>query len=358
MYKVAIVSGPCFERWDFNSPETTGVGGSETAIIEMSRQLANKNYDITVFGDFPIDKFTDLTPSNVIGYKHFDLWPQSAKDESYDIVVAFRNLDCLNVPYRAKLTIAWLQDTAASHNPNRPYLLNKPDHYFVLTHWHLQCIHNAHRIPKHKLFLTSNGVNPERFKASVDKIPGSVFYSSSPDRGLHLLMNAAEDIVKEVPNFKINVCYGFETIDAIMEQRGSKEQKELVKAIKDNLNAPYIKYHGRLNQLALAEVQKSSEAWFYPASFDETSCITGMEAGMAECAILTHPRAGLLQTVGGNGIMATSRDQFVSEAVRLLTDSDYRKFWQDRAYSGMKDYTWENVANQWDGFFKERLGKK
>lgn len=52
----ANAGGPSFEKWDGNSLKK-GIGGSETAVIELSEEFVKRGYSVTVYGD-PLKKCT------------------------------------------------------------------------------------------------------------------------------------------------------------------------------------------------------------------------------------------------------------------------------------------------------------
>ena len=63
-----------------------------------------------------------------------------------------------------------------------------------------------------------------------------------------------------------------------------------------------IKHLGCLSRDKLYEVMATAEYWVYPSHFPETSCITSMELLMSEVVCFYYPEAGLVNTLGSNGI--------------------------------------------------------
>jgi glycosyltransferase involved in cell wall biosynthesis len=86
----------------------------------------------------------------------------------------------------------------------------------------------------------------------------------------------------------------------------------------------------------------------YPNTFDETSCITVMEAMAGGCVPITSRRGGLPETVGDAGLLidgqpgsAVYKDRFVSSVVNLLSD--------ERAWSEMSSRSLKRAAGMsWD----------
>ncbi|NDC37982.1 MAG: glycosyltransferase [Proteobacteria bacterium] len=114
---------------------------------------------------------------------------------------------------------------------------------------------------------------------------------------------------------------------------------------------PGVTYSPSIPQAALAREFQGSSILGYPNTFAETSCITAMEAMYAGCVPLTTNRAALGETVGDGGVLVEGTpgnplydDQFVAEAVRLLTDDQYWQRLSQRAVQIAQNYTWDAVA--------------
>ncbi len=62
-----------------------------------------------------------------------------------------------------------------------------------------------------------------------------------------------------------------------------------------------IYYHGWVNKNELCEAWLSSDIWFYPCTFEETFCLTALEAASSRTFIVTNDLAALQNTVGNRG---------------------------------------------------------
>ena len=84
----------------------------------------------------------------------------------------------------------------------------------------------------------------------------------------------------------------------------------------------------------------------------------------SSCVPVTSDYWGLIDTIKDGGIMLPMdddpntvyspiyQDQWIAECVQLLKDDVYLKEWQDKGLKRVERFTWENVAKQWDGYFK------
>jgi len=233
---------------------------------------------------------------------------------------------------------------------------DKIEKYFCLSHRHKQFVHEYHNIPLDQIVVTSNGLDFTRFDKKVEKDRHRLIYSSSPDRGLELLLSLFPKVKEQVPEAVLDIFYGFENF----------QDKEYVKKIMEIIeNTGGVTYHGRVGQDELAEAFQKSTIWAYPTWFQETYCITALESMVSKCVPVTSDYWGLIDTVKDGGIMLPMnddantvfkpeyQDKWIQECVKLLKDDAYLKEWQDKGLSRVSRFTWENVAKQWSTFFSQ-----
>ena len=84
-----------------------------------------------------------------------------------------------------------------------------------------------------------------------------------------------------------------------------------------------------------------SEYWLYPCCFDETSCITAMEMMAHGVICLYYPRAGLTDTMNGNGIQI-----FHGNEIETLLKGNFEEtIKKGKIYS--QKCLWKNRAKSW-----------
>jgi glycosyltransferase involved in cell wall biosynthesis len=354
---VAFVLGEGLERWDETSLRQ-GIGGSETAAIQLARQLSRLGYDVQIFAD-PAEEHWDESGDRVQYLRH-EHWARYAYNAQIDHLVCSRMVAPLKGLNSARRRYVWIHDIGLGPVGDE-VCLPEVDHYLCLSDWHRQFVHEQHGIPLERIRVTTNGVDPARYAhaGSVPRDPRQVIYSSSPDRGLDTLLEVSDAIARHVPGFTVQVAYGFQTWEALIRYRDVAAEVAYMERIRKLMGKPCVRYLGRISQEELARRQAGCGAWLYPTRFTETNCITAIEAGQAGCAILTSHLAGLITTVGddggillrGDAYSAEYRERFVEEAVRLLTDGAYRDEWAERARRKMRKLTWAQVAEQWHQLF-------
>jgi len=208
-------------------------------------------------------------------------------------------------------------------------------------------------IPKEKLIIIRNGLDEARFKFNIKKKRGMCVYTTTPFRGLDLLIVGGiwEEIKKRVPYATLHVYSGMKIYD--------KEEYSDTQAIfdygKQIAKENDIFFHDPIKQDELAKVLLEADVMLYPNRFPETSCITVMEASKAKTPVITTAYGALVETVKkGDGILIEASkfakvyiSDFVEAAVKMLTDDEYRKGF----CTIERDLSWLSVAKEWDRFF-------
>lgn len=156
--RVAIYTGPAWEKWSIETPYTTGIGGSETCAIRLAEQMVQAGHNITLYGEH------DNHECNGIILKH---WTNFKPEEEYwDLFIASRSLDSINNNLRAKKIVVWTHDVFIQGVRNIPNDKDRLiDKYIVLSDWHKEFFKSYHTGFNHdKLVTIPNGVDSDLFK--------------------------------------------------------------------------------------------------------------------------------------------------------------------------------------------------
>jgi len=356
---VVIYSGPSWEQWNYKNVDEGGIGGSETWVVWVSRELAKLGYRVTVFADCPNSPDRD----GDVEWLHYGKYPTWVGQHWTDYFISSRTTDTLKLPVRAGKIYVMIHDIFLL-SPKEQVFFDKVDKFCVLSKWHWDFVKEYHGIPDEKLSMTANGLDFSRFDVKIERNPYRLIYSSSADRGLDTLLYLFDFIKKEIPELELHVFYGFENWAKSIKARGNDTELNKMKEIQEGLNKPGVFYHGRVGQKELAIEFLKSSLWAHPTDFEETSCITAIEAQHARVPVLTSNYAGLQTTVSDSGILIGNgtkgqsytkeyREKFVSEAISLLKDRVKWQEWSDKGFKNSEKYSWANVALMWKKVFQE-----
>ncbi len=344
--------------WDPEVVEKFGMGGSEIAVVEVSKRLAEMGNDVIVYANCGNDGVFD----NVkwVDINKFD-------GVTCDVFISSRKTHCFDSKYRvsSKINIAWSHDVMLHDLVHMRYL--QVDKIFALSNWHKKFMLNNNRcIIDDTVYVTSNGVDLERFKFKEKRNPHKAVYSSSPDRGLEELLLMWPYIKKEVSNAELHILYGFDGWDGYARASGDTELSKRITNLKNLIvdSAKFdVVFHGKKDQKTLAKHFLTSGVMLYPTDFTETSCITAMEAQLAGCQIVTSPLAALNETasdsvfINGQYKSDEYRKEFILKSVEAMTKTNDidRCTIRDNA---VQRFSWDYVANDWDTKFDEWIAYK
>jgi len=357
---VVIYSGQSWEKWDFRNLEQGGIGGSETWQIWVSRELSKIGYRVINFNDLPELEMQD----GDVKWYHYSHYPKFIEQNYIDFFISSRTADSLDHPIRSGKNYVLSHDIWLLSDRNKIHI-DKVTKYAALSEWHKKFISDYHNIPMDKIILTANGIDFLRYdNKNIERHLYRMFWSSSLDRGLDTLLYLFPFIKERIPELELNIYYGMDVWEKAVKQRNNVEGLRKIEEIKEAMKRPGISYHGRINQKELAEAQLSSSLWAYSTDFEESFCITAIEAQRAGVPIVATNYAGLQTTIGDSGILIGNgnkgqsytkeyREKFVEECISILKDRDKWLHWSEKGFKNTEKYSWAQVAQMWKKLFEE-----
>eukprot|EP00736_Rhodelphis_marinus_P008988 Rmarinus@m.23949 len=350
-----------------------GIPGSEEAVIFLSREFAHAGYDVTVYNHFDQDQ-----PSVTDGVTWRPLSDWDASDASYqasiDVFVCWRWYEACFVGWAAHTRVLWLQD---AFNPLR--YTSHADEFFHRVI--VLCKNEYRKLPenvKSKAIISMNAMNPD-FYVDGPNHRHRFIYSSSPDRGLDVLLRRWSEIRAELlPNVapnapELHVFYGFTKFFYVLHAN-NPDMMAWKDEIEELLKQEGVVYHGMVGHEELARAFAQSGFWVYPTDAPETSCITAMKAQAMGAIPVTsrHSNSALPDTAGKYDLGARAPEDLEET---IAKNQQWQDAWVASVISAarlppetlsqhreeMKEYarnvfTWRNVAEQWHRMFDEVLG--
>jgi glycosyltransferase involved in cell wall biosynthesis len=325
-----------FYEWDEEVYANRGIGGSETGAVEIAKWLSLKTgRDVIVFNNRDSQKSFEKRH-----YRPTKELPAYFQENTPRVNIAWRH----NIKLTEAPTYLWSHDLACPD-------IDKTSHYekiIALSEFHKSYIHNLFGVPREKIWVSKNGIEPNRFTEKYEKDQTKIIYSSSPDRGLDRTLLVMDKVVKACPEVKLHCFYGFNN----MEMLGMKHEAErLQKMINER---PYVVYHGNVTQKELTRHMGEAVVWLYPTNFLETFCITALEALCSETYPIVRHYGGLKNTLS-NAQKSGMCDMLDMDC---LSESEIERYalavvdaLHDKKWSKVKvdphDYSWERVADEW-----------
>jgi glycosyltransferase involved in cell wall biosynthesis len=328
-------------KWN---PQSKQLGGSEEAVINLSKELVNNGYNVTVY--CVLDGISKMY-ENVMYKPYYEWIPKDVQD----ITIIWRDPSICKQIIHSKYIFLDLHDAI-----NPEWLSGLDPRIKIMTkssyHSKILGLSNTISIP--------NGIYTDLSNNNTEKTENLMICTSSPDRCIRALLRALPLIRQEVPNAQIHWAYGFSAgiSEGGMEKdprtkKWVEESKELIK------NTPGFTDLGRLSQLEVNELYKKGDVFIYPTRFPEIDCISLSKAMTFGCIPICTPSGAIAEKLNINSQMAKLESHgidysledgsdfinFVKSAIIILKNPR-----QDRniiSSFANKNYSWQSIATKW-----------
>lgn len=354
---IEVVTGPRIALFHQGVPFTgatlreRGLGGTESAVVYVAEALVRRGCRVTVFNRCD-------APADVAGVQYR---PAAGCGEAWaaappDVLVAARSWQGLAVAPPGVQRIFWAHDAAdqpAVQGLADPEIRASIDRYLGISAWQIEGYCAAFGMPRDQWIQTRNGIDASRFATPrPDRDRGKLVYTSTPFRGLDVLLQVFPRIREAVPSATLDLY----TSMAVYGVDAAADRAEFG-ALYAQADQPGVRLLGSVPQAELSHALLGAGLLAYPNHFAETSCIAALEAQAAGCPVVTSARGALPETVAdgesgwclpGDPHSAAYQDAFVEAVVTLLRDTDR---WNAFSAAGrarvLEHYTWDRIAGEW-----------
>lgn len=398
--KVAIVDVIGL-TYDPTTLEKYGLGGSESAVIYMARELSNLGFDVTVFNNC-IDSRAEEGIYD--GVEYVDLRRlHEPNNYTCDVMIVSRTVipflpehhwGDFNYPLEkspftqlrdsAKYKALWMHDTFCSgdHLVEELVVNGHIDEIFTLSDFHTtyvtNCEHGRRRnfeVLKNKMFMTRNGARKYIDEVDISqKDPNLFIYNASITKGMIPLIERIWPKVKEsIPDAKLRIIGGYYRF-----RDGAEPDAQEVKFheyngredLKDKLD---IEFTGVIPQREIANHLAESSYMIFPGAFPETFGISSLESLLYNTPLITTRFGALEETAVENACYKIeyaiepnslftdiNEDSQVDKFVKLVLDvynNPYLHMQKMNYCNIVHDISgWDGVALQWKQHIYKKLG--
>jgi predicted O-methyltransferase YrrM/GR25 family glycosyltransferase involved in LPS biosynthesis len=349
-----IVADGGFTKWSGSNILKSGVGGSETWVIEMARYISkHSNFEVIVFCNCENEEIFEQ-----VKYIKLERYLETISTIKIEhcIISRFSEYIPATIEGHVENIYLILHDLQLSGNviPIHPKIKN----IFCLTEWHKT--HFLETFPQFTNITNSlhygidftNFLDEQTNKGrALCKIPYSFIYSSFPNRGLSIVLKMWPRIVERYPQATLNI------FTDVNNKWANDFYPEELKEIREILEDYKIKYsksiinHGWVSKKVLSDYWKQSSIWFYPCKFKETFCLTALEAALTKTLAITNGLASLQDTVGSRGITVLGdvlapdwQENAFLQICLALDNPESISHLIEQNYAWAKTHSWENQA--------------
>ena len=362
------------QKWDARNWVENGIGGSEYSMLKLAYKLQNKGYDVTVAGDVQVGWLWGVKWVNEDALKN-NRGPRGLNEahdvrvkDHYDIVVGnnyisfIKHLEAVDISF----------DKAYFWMHNEDYYkwykgeeLNEYKSYFKhpklkaiigVSKFHANILkENASKLfdytpQEANTYIRSidNAIDLDDYKEwknvpieidTDNKVKGRVIWSSSPDRGLEMILRNWKDWKAKRPDLSLVVCsppYSVGWLD-----------KKMLKGLKD------VEWKANLCPLDLKREIAKAEYWIYCSDYVETYCISALEMMMGKVKIMTTGTGNIMSLIGSGdrGELCTmDPDTVINDLLNDINKPIYNTRQTNKVNKALrwaKKENWDNRVNEW-----------
>ena len=259
--------------------------------------------------------------------------------------------------------------------PNVQYMRDRKfvdsiDYFIYVSSWQYNKFREQFQIPEYKSFVIKNATYPFEVipKPILNTIPQTkvkLLYTSTPWRGLTVLIKAIEILNKTRDDFEVDIYSSTKIYGSKFEENEKGKFEELFNKCKNTAN---VNYYGYANNEDIRKALLTSHIYAYPSIFEETSCLAVIEAMSAGCHVVTTNYGALPETCGEFATMIefdSSGQNLVERYADTLNSviDNYKNGlykedleMQTKYYS--KYYSWEIRIKEWINFLNYARSQK
>jgi|TARA_R110000803_G_scaffold41011_2_gene88356 glycosyltransferase involved in cell wall biosynthesis len=282
--KILFYTGYSKDKWNKQTWESEGIGGSEYCVIKLAEYLAKEGHTVVVTGNVEgcyMNKVTYVDyeavlnkgnerGANSIAFTVFD-WAIGVNYIHY-----MEALDGASLYY--KKSLFWMHNTdfhdwylgnkmdnarelLGSEKMNGIVCVSEWQREYIKKEYSSSFIHN-NIDPNTYIHVVNNAIDLSDWDDINDeKVKDRIIYSSATDRGLDSLLEMFPTLKNNNPNLSLHIC------TPPYSEKWGYDVPEL----------DGVKWLGALRPKQLYSEISKAEYWLYPSVYPETFCISALE---------------------------------------------------------------------------------
>jgi hypothetical protein len=335
-----------WKPWNGSSINKEGVGGSETWAIEIARGVAKS-------GKYRVYVFCRCNEEEIFeGVQFYNI------EKMYNFINSYKVEHCIISRYSEYIPVVY------KSNCKNVYLIlhdlgptgivipiePKLKKVFCLTEWHCKYFLERFSSLQDRTQPLYYGIDHSKFNGLKQRKKYNFIYSSTANRGLLPLLQIWPKLYKKQPKISLDI---YCDLDNKWVNNVAKDQVNEIKRLLVQYSNLNIKYHGWVNKQTLANGWKKADIWFYPCIFQETFCLTALEAAINKTLVISNGLAALENTVGERGVLIEGnpmegewQERAIEIVEEYLEDTNEKLRLIEENYRWANSLSWEGQANR------------
>jgi len=259
-----------------------------------------------------------------------------------------------------KINVIWQH--LSYDQPNVQYMYDRRfvdsvDYFVYVSHWQFQRFRERFQIPEYKSVVIRNAIEDGPWNVdhwnNIQKI--KLTYTSTPWRGLSVLVRAIQILNDLRDDFECDIYSSTKIYGTEFQQTEDEKFQSLFELCRQTPNINYLGYAP--NEEVRAAVSKS-HILAYPSIFEETSCLSALEALYAGCKVVTTNHGALPETCNdfaeyieyepNQEELAQKYAKSLNSAMDSVLFDDHDYLTQHQHYK--KYWTWDMRKYEWFDF--------
>lgn len=358
---LVIYCGYTEEVWSPETARIKGIGGSEEAVIWLSRLWKEAGWNVTVYNNCGHKEL------EFDGVKYKPFWAWNYRDKQ-DVVILWRHPKMAEYEINCDKIYLDLHDVLPADELNEKRL-SKLTRIFVKSKFHRSLFPN---VPDEKFIIVPNGIDAKLFEQDAKHDPYLLINTSSPERSLTALISGFEYLKKEYPQLKCKWAYGWGVFDTAHAENA--EIMEWKNKTINKMKEVGIEEMGRISHGEVAKLYLTSGIFAFPSEFAEIDCISLTKAMASGCVPVTTDFAAMGEKTGHGGEFISSKktkdswckpyqyDFSINDplelmdwinSVKKILDNPPDKEQIDNMRKWARDnYDWNRISKVWLDIFK------
>lgn len=226
-----------------------------------------------------------------------------------------------------------------------------------VSHWQLEKFRYLFQVPLHNAYVIRNAIEPIEFKPKSKDGKLKLIYTSTPFRGLSILLDVMDQLDRD--DIELDVYSSTSVYGSGYESHYYGVYDDLFNRARETKG---VNYMGYAENEKIHKAVQDAHIFAYPSIFEETACLSMIEAGAAGCNLVTTDLGALPETGAAYAKMCTIKpdEKQIAATYSELLNYQIDNYWTNENQELIREqsdyfnkyYNWERRAKEWNRLFE------